>query len=247
MGFWVVESKDVVRWPLNGKELVFLVEDGHINEQMLKQKVLVDASFSNDRNKSDTFLRLISMVQVLWFVLNRIARVAQKLPLTTLELTVFAYFMPNLFIFYLWRAKPTDVGTSLLINLEVTVSDIQTKGVVACRYPQAQDPWYRTPLDFVGRSEWHASILYAYCKHILVKLARREPNRHIERPIKARSDFQFPGVGLKVELVELSLRYCLPKLRLHGLELGLSDRCRELALEGRRCWCVKHFHGRVCF
>ena len=56
MRFWVGETKDGSRFPLNGKALVFLVEEGHISADDVTEKVLVDVRFINDRNKADTLL-----------------------------------------------------------------------------------------------------------------------------------------------------------------------------------------------
>ena len=96
MGFWVVETKDGVRFPLNGEALVFLMEEKHISMEDVRDKVLVDVASINDRNKADTLLRVIALAQGIWFVINCLARAAQHLPLTTLELTVLAFFVPNL-------------------------------------------------------------------------------------------------------------------------------------------------------
>ena len=201
MGFWVVETRDGVKWPLNGKELVYLVEEGHISASEMKDKVLVDTSFINDRNKVDTLLRVIALAQVIWFVINCIARVAQRLPLTTLELTVLSFFVPNLFTSFLWYHKPTDVGTSVVLHLDATVQELQ-QNAHSCYHPHALDHWYQSPLEFIGRVEWHGSIIYTYCTNILWLVVSPIWKRELQRPIQTRSDFQFPRLGLKLEFVE---------------------------------------------
>ena len=142
MGFWVAETKDGVRFPLNGRAVVFLMEEGHVSAEDMQQKVLVDEQFIKDRNKADTLLRVLALAQGTWFAINSLARFAQHLPHTTLELTGLAFFIPNLGTFFFWRYERCDVETSVLLRLDKTVSEIQEQALRGGRYPDALEPWY---------------------------------------------------------------------------------------------------------
>lgn len=62
-----------------------------------------------DRSKADVIAKTLVLLQTLWFVAQCIARGAEHLPLTELEIVTLAYAMINLFTYYFWWDKPKDV------------------------------------------------------------------------------------------------------------------------------------------
>ncbi|KAF7316575.1 hypothetical protein MIND_00177200 [Mycena indigotica] len=73
-----------------------------------------------DKSKGDIFSKGIALCQGLWFILQCVARRAQHLPLTELEIATLAFAALNAVTWLLWLAKPLDVREPLQIALHTT-------------------------------------------------------------------------------------------------------------------------------
>ncbi|KAJ7059198.1 hypothetical protein C8F01DRAFT_274847 [Mycena amicta] len=70
-----------------------------------------------DKSKGDAFSKGVAFFQGLWFVVQCIARTAQHLPLTELEVATLAFAVVNIFTWLLWWGKPLDVRDPLVIEV----------------------------------------------------------------------------------------------------------------------------------
>ncbi|CAI6300732.1 unnamed protein product [Periconia digitata] len=70
----------------------------------------------SDKSKSNHVAKVLVCLQAGWFLLQAIARVAQKLPLTLLELHVLAHVGCAFAMYLLWMDKPYDVGAPVLVE-----------------------------------------------------------------------------------------------------------------------------------
>ena len=70
-----------------------------------------------DRSKADGFSKTISLGQTLWFVAQCIARGAQHLDLTLVELLTLSLAVVNGLMYFLWWNKPLDVRCPVRVNL----------------------------------------------------------------------------------------------------------------------------------
>jgi hypothetical protein len=73
------------------------------------------------RSKSDSFVKAVACLQVLWLVAQSCARVAQDLPLTTLELSTMAFILYALVNYSLWWNKPQDVTVPVDITISANI------------------------------------------------------------------------------------------------------------------------------
>jgi hypothetical protein len=71
-----------------------------------------------DKSKADAVAKLLVCLQAGWFLIQSIARVAQKLPLSLIELHVLAHVGCAFAMYAVWKDKPYDVGTPLLCENE---------------------------------------------------------------------------------------------------------------------------------
>ena len=62
-----------------------------------------------DRSKADGFSKTIALGQTLWFVTQCLARIAQHLDLTLIELVTLSLAVLNGVMYFLWWHKPLDV------------------------------------------------------------------------------------------------------------------------------------------
>ena len=70
-----------------------------------------------DRSKTDGFSKTIALGQTLWFIAQCLARIAQHLNLTLVELVTLSLATLNGVIYFLWWHKPLDVRCPIRVYL----------------------------------------------------------------------------------------------------------------------------------
>lgn len=75
-----------------------------------------------DKGKADGVIKAFALLQIVWVLIQSIARAIQHLPLTTLEITTLAYIPCAVFLFYLWWDKPYDVSVPTMLDVSAFVS-----------------------------------------------------------------------------------------------------------------------------
>ena len=70
-----------------------------------------------DRSKADGFSKTIALGQTLWFVAQCLARRAQHLDVTLVELLTLSLAVLNGVMYYLWWNKPLDVRCPVRVYL----------------------------------------------------------------------------------------------------------------------------------
>ncbi|KAF7512486.1 hypothetical protein GJ744_001421 [Endocarpon pusillum] len=93
-------------------------------------------------------LRLITLIQALWFIANVIARASQGLAITVLELSTSAFVIFSAATAICWMQKPADVQQPDYIRTDKKITEI----LLEAGEPGA-GVYYNTPLDFVSRRE----------------------------------------------------------------------------------------------
>ena len=181
MGGFLLQTKDSPAFPLNAIQLHYLVKEGYLKYPEVDRKTL------QDKDKAEAFVRIITIIQICWFLLNCIGRAAQHLAITTFELTTIAFIVCSLATSYFWLRKPMDVETPLILVSETTIAEIRERGGEL-----AQEPWEKTPLEFIdGRRGWSWNIYWHHCLIISQKIGLRfGPQR---RPISRIPNDNFPA------------------------------------------------------
>ena len=70
-----------------------------------------------DHSKADEFSKTIALSQTLWFIAQCLARTAQHLNLTLVELLTLSLAVLNGVMYFLWWHKPLDVRCPVRVNL----------------------------------------------------------------------------------------------------------------------------------
>lgn len=140
MGGFILQTRDWVPFPISAKQLLWLIQRGYVS--------VSPAVFGHikDKNKVDDTMRLIMVLQTLWFLANFLGRIAQGLAITGIELTTVAFIYSSLPMMFLWRHKPADVGVA-----EVLVTDASMAEILLAGGDAAREPYSKTPLDFIHR------------------------------------------------------------------------------------------------
>ena len=71
-----------------------------------------------DKGKANSLAKTVVCFQACWFCIQCVFRLAQKYPISLLELNVFAHAICTLLIYLLWWDKPLDVDEPTLIKGE---------------------------------------------------------------------------------------------------------------------------------
>lgn len=125
MGGFLLEINDSTR-PINAKQLLWMIQNGHLDLPRPQLKALAD------KNKVDGVLRLVMILQALWYALSALGRLVQKLAVTTMESTTVGFIYCAIMFMVLWREKPADIATAEILRIkdaanEQKVSDYLTQ------------------------------------------------------------------------------------------------------------------------
>jgi hypothetical protein len=71
-----------------------------------------------DKGKSSSIAKVLVAIQTLWFCTQLVARLAQYLPISLLELNTFAHGICTIFAIYFWWDKPQDIEQPTLLPLD---------------------------------------------------------------------------------------------------------------------------------
>ena len=135
MGGFVLHTEDFEPFPLNAKQLHWLIVHQHIDYPEVQTEDIWDKS------KQDRLSKIIASVQIGYFVLQCIGRAAQRLVTTILELNALAIVVCSLLTNYIWLHKPSDIRKPFQLNCRTSMNEI-----LGAR------TWNQTPLDFVDEN-----------------------------------------------------------------------------------------------
>lgn len=107
---------DKSRATLRPDELLRFVREGSVDVP-----VIIEADIK-DRSKGDALSKGIAILQLAWFVLQLVARYAQNLPITLLEIDTLAVAALTCITYGFWWKKPKDVGRPHAIYWKATTS-----------------------------------------------------------------------------------------------------------------------------
>ena len=197
MGGFVLHAPDFVPFPLTVDQVYYLVLHGFVDFQ----SVLIANSEIEDKNKFDTLTRILTTIQLLWFVINVVARVSLGMAITTLELSTIAFIFCTIFTCFFWRLKPQDVSAPIVLELNVPLASVLVSAGDA-----ASRPYSYTPLDFANDEPHWFQLVWRYCFNIPRAFGY---NFHpVKRPVDKVWDDQFshlgPRYGAVLAFVQLS-------------------------------------------
>ena len=184
MGGFVLQPRNDTPFPINSKQLQYLIEKGYTDFPTLTEKEIWDKS------KADGFAKLLACFQTAWFVIQIIGRAIQHLPVTTLELTTLSFVACTLSMYYQWANKPLDVESPTIINISASTAEILINAG-----SRASEPYSWTPLDFIDNQS--PSWLTEVQPHLKF---RRGPR---QRPLPRFTNDRFPVIGAGLDAIVL--------------------------------------------
>ena len=196
MGGFMLQTSDDVRFFLDTKQILWLLEHHVISDPQFETSFLLDPKSINDRNKSDILVRVIAIGQALWFCINVVARGIQNLAVTTLEITTIGIIVDSILVYYFWKDKPADVESPEVVKITMTLNEmILLEEDEAAR----TRPYFRTPLDFATREPWHFGLLAPYIFNVFRGMRPRSWRRKKKESFGRRSEIDLlPMSGIFV-------------------------------------------------
>jgi hypothetical protein len=94
--------------------------DSHMHDIYITEREI------QGQSKSDVIAKGLVLVQTGWFVMQCVARVVRRLPLTELELVTLAFATLNFVTYWLWWDKPLNVQCPMPVRRQAT-PDWRTK------------------------------------------------------------------------------------------------------------------------
>ncbi|PSR77220.1 hypothetical protein PHLCEN_2v8000, partial [Hermanssonia centrifuga] len=76
----------------------------------------LSADMIMDKSKADALAKALLLIQALWFCMNCLSRLAQRLPLSLLEVTTVAHALCTFITYLLWWNKPLNIHQPTLIS-----------------------------------------------------------------------------------------------------------------------------------
>ncbi|KAI9699083.1 MAG: hypothetical protein M1836_003272 [Candelina mexicana] len=181
MGGFILHSPDCPSFPVTARQIQYLVEHDYMPYPSIERMVLTD------KNEENAFIRLVTIGQTLWFVVNSLGRVIQHLAVTTFEITTLAFIFCSLGTFFCWAHKPSIEAETAAIKLTlangISIAHIVNKAGDRARERQ---PYCLTPLDFIDPQEWTWNLYWSYWINILKRL-------HVVFAPKRRPIDRFPN------------------------------------------------------
>ncbi|KAF1848523.1 uncharacterized protein K460DRAFT_238274, partial [Cucurbitaria berberidis CBS 394.84] len=116
-----------------------------VNRLLMSQIDLAGFPLEKDvkaKGKADGMVRALTITQIVWVLVQSVARTIQHLPLTTLEISTLAYIPCAIFAYALWWDKPYEVSVPTLLRFKqtgVANLDLDYKETITpCQEPIAQ-------------------------------------------------------------------------------------------------------------
>ncbi|KAG1768014.1 hypothetical protein EV702DRAFT_979715 [Suillus placidus] len=116
MGGFVLCVDNELQATLTPEQLLQFVREGSVDIPSITEAEI------KDRSKGDGLSKCVAILQLVWFVVQLIARYAQNLPVTLLEIDTLAVVAMTCIAYGLWWKKPKDVGRPYIVrwNLKAT-------------------------------------------------------------------------------------------------------------------------------
>ena len=136
-GFRVVDESTHQEFSFRSAQLAWLLK-----EKLIKLPVISNEEL-DDRSDADWIAKTLACAQSAWFLVNSIARLANNLPLTTLELEVVPFIATTWWTYYFWWNKPVNILMPTLVPVNSLSSSILRQLAEDTCHPEQLCPWWR--------------------------------------------------------------------------------------------------------
>ncbi|KAL8727466.1 MAG: hypothetical protein Q9181_005706 [Wetmoreana brouardii] len=193
MGGFVLQPRNWPAFPINSKQLYWLIKQGYVDYPKMTAKEVWDKS------KADGFQKSLTCLQTGWFIIQIVGRYIQRLPITTLEITTLSFVLCTLVMFTQWANKPLDVESPTILTSSKSMTEI----LIEAGSTVQGAPYRQTPLDFIDNQS--PSWLTEVQPHLRFRTGP------LMRPLPRFTNDRFPVIGAGPDAVFLflfTMAYC---------------------------------------
>lgn len=112
MGGFAVIFENGTRYTLNQVILIWLLRQNYLHPDA----ITIRKEDIKDRSRADGFTKAVACLQAIWLVAQCIARAAQHLPVSPLEIATCAYVACAVMTYLLWWNKPLSVEEQYVVG-----------------------------------------------------------------------------------------------------------------------------------
>jgi predicted Rdx family selenoprotein len=87
-----------------------------------------------DRSKGDVISKCVAILQLVWFVIQLIARYTQDLPITLLEIDTLGVVALACIAYIFWWKKPKDIGRPYIVHWNSRTTAPPPRGSLTNKY-----------------------------------------------------------------------------------------------------------------
>ncbi|KAF7970717.1 hypothetical protein HWV62_23204 [Athelia sp. TMB] len=119
MGGYHAYDEDGPLYPLDPDEVVSLVRDGKLIPPSTDELA--------NQSKGDFLSKGIAILQTIWFVVQCLARLAEHLPITNLEVMTLAYTVMTVAMYVAWWHKPLNISCAIRAPAVASEKQVEVK------------------------------------------------------------------------------------------------------------------------
>ena len=178
-GGYLLSSPDMPSFPVDTRALHYMIEYGYLDLPVVPKLEILD------RSKTNKFTMAVAAFQIIWLVVQCIARLVQSQDISPLEDITVAFTVSTIATFFYWMNKPLDVNTHIKVRTATPIATILREAG-----PTAKEPYVDTPLDFVagcggvryGPGQWGRRPFLRSFGSIQMKPLQRIPDDYTPTP-----------------------------------------------------------------
>jgi hypothetical protein len=106
-------STTLIRLPVSGIDIAYLLRKRIIKLPSITREEI------KERSKADSFAKIVACCQLIWLVIQSVARASQSLPITQLELVTLLDAFCALLTYIAWFQKPYNLMSTAAVYIDV--------------------------------------------------------------------------------------------------------------------------------
>ncbi|KAL8998553.1 MAG: hypothetical protein Q9169_002393 [Polycauliona sp. 2 TL-2023] len=147
-GFKVVDEKTGQRYSFRTPQLHWLAMQGLITMPAITKKEI------QDKSKASRLAKALALLQSAQFLVSSLARVVQRLPLTTFEIGTLPFIGCTWLTYFFWWNKVVDLETSTVIYTpDLSKENLRRLAEATC-FGKKSGSWYRPAVKEIHSKGW---------------------------------------------------------------------------------------------
>ncbi|CAK5271556.1 unnamed protein product, partial [Mycena citricolor] len=100
-----------------------------------------------DKSKADALAKAFAILQASWFIMQCVARVLQRLPLTQIEIATLAFALLNIVMWLFWWHKPLGVNEGIIVEERTDITGLRKYEPIRPSYATSSLDWFNRFID----------------------------------------------------------------------------------------------------